>query len=56
MEESPKAILETVLRPKAKNVAKSSQITDKPSLKTKRKIKPFDVTIHNQNGRKVLKV
>lgn len=35
---------------------KSEQITDKPSVKSKRKIRPFDIVITNDETQRVIKV
>ena len=56
MQESPKVILESAKKPKVKQVIKSAQITDKPSLKSKRKIKPFDVIINDGDSERIVKV
>lgn len=55
-QESPKAIIDRSKKPKMKTMIKFAQITDKPSLKTKRKVKPFDVVIHSGDSKRVIKV
>ena len=44
IQDSPKAILESTRKAKDKTMLKSSQITDKPSLKSKRKVKPLTLS------------
>ena len=56
LQESPKAILESIRKTKDKSMIKSEQITDKPSLKSKRKIKPFDIVISNDKIQRIVKV
>ena len=56
LQESPKAILESTRKAKDKTMIKSEQITDKPSVKSKRKIRPFDIVITNDETQRVIKV
>ena len=41
---------------KNKSLIKASQIVEEPSLKYKRKVKPFDVVIENAGSKKIVKV
>ena len=56
LQESPKAILESTRKAKDKTMIKSEQITDKPSVKSKRKIRPFDIVITSDETKRVIKV
>ena len=56
LQESPRAILESTKRSKNKDMIKSSQITSEPSIKSKRKIKSFDVVIGKGESKKIIKV